>query len=145
MEDHDIPDDYTSTHGPSDPIDKTQCLHELKEDSTFKLTLISHCDPIFRKDNPPANFDPIDLTLKDGIIFKIGRPVRTSDNPLDNPSAIATAFEQSELNSDKEGIPIDNTSNSNASDSSPVHNVWFKSKVVSRNHAQMWATHGQVY
>ncbi|KXS12012.1 hypothetical protein M427DRAFT_59881 [Gonapodya prolifera JEL478] len=81
----------------------------------ISLKLIPYVDQN-RPTHAPFQFDAIDRELFEGVVVKIGRQVNKGNGP--NPL--------NSLQANKDCI-------------------WFKSKVVSRNHAEMWAKDGQVY
>ncbi len=78
------------------------------------LKLICHAEE--SRPIPPFQFDPIERDLFDGVTVKIGRQVNKNNGQPNLQNSIAA-------NKDC---------------------IWFKSKVVSRSHAEMWVRDGQV-
>ena len=124
------------------------------QNSSIKITLSCYYDPISRRDNPPAPFDPIHLELRDGVFIKIGRPVRgsldaSSASSPTNPTldSMTSSAQVSEMKTDLEessNDPVLSRNETAVSRSSEIKNIWFKSKVVSRTHSELWMKNGLV-
>jgi hypothetical protein len=136
--------------------------------STQCILLKSFHDPLSRPNNPPSPFEAIELSLTEGTSIKIGRPIKsivesistTIGNPVDNSIASSAP----ELNSSPaqqdvsmESHSLQENTNNNAvlqkqeqeqqnftNLQTKTNQVWFKSKVVSRHHAELWLKNGQV-
>jgi hypothetical protein len=115
---HGLPVPLDTTNEADDTVAVTTSLGGLNEPPTSPSTTTLPVVSLHLTPSPstplPFHFDPIDRDLFENVVLKIGRQVN------------------------KGGV--------NARDS--LHGgrdcVWFKSKVVSRNHAEVWVRDGQV-
>ena len=140
MEANSIPDDLI-TDGMSPLATKLSNAMSLSEPkpNQIRMMLVSHYDQIARSNNPPSPFDPIELELCDGTTVKIGRPIRGSEVSEPAVSSAGDPMEDAERVSSPTSIAASPTK------VKITKNVWFKSKVVSRNHAELWMKNGQIY
>ena len=110
----------------------------------LRLILSPHKDRV--REGEKHAFEPIEKNLVEGMVIKLGRQVKTEDPPL--------SLQSQELNEalDRTNL-LDSSANVDAATkpSSPgkttvnfVEREWFKSKVVSRVHAELWFKDGLV-
>lgn len=113
-----------------------QHVHEaIKQSPTepFKVLFVPHSDPA-RKNSAHA-FDAVEKPFGDGIVIKLGRPVKpkSGENGGQNGDDVEGG---EQFNNEPKTIMGKN--------GKVIEMVWFKSKVVSRIHAEIWYKDGQV-
>ncbi|TPX30391.1 hypothetical protein SmJEL517_g06043 [Synchytrium microbalum] len=130
-------------------------------DKNIRVLLIPHKDPT--RTTPSSAFDPVDRELVDGVVLKLGRQVRSPANAPTNtgagslssptpatvaaPSVVAdgTLQQPPSPGAILAGNVNSTPSNQEQRGGKIIDNIWFKSKVVSRSHSEMWVKDGQLY
>ncbi|KAJ1559238.1 hypothetical protein HK405_011475, partial [Cladochytrium tenue] len=113
----------------------------------LRVLFASHHDPA--RATPPSAFDAAELDFREGTFLRLGRKVPQA-------AGTAAAGDSSRLSTPVEGAgaaqqPLENspdTPSAGAGDlpplpGRPVEFLWFRSKVVSRRHADIWLKCGQ--
>ncbi|TPX38809.1 hypothetical protein SeMB42_g06495 [Synchytrium endobioticum] len=120
---------------------------------SVRILLMPHKDPT--RTTPSSPFDPLDRELFDGVILKLGRQVRSPGDVGGGGPSVANYSDSSQPRFDP-NLLQSIVSPSRSSATAPlrehlarggkiIENIWFKSKVVSRTHAEMWVKEGQLY
>ena len=107
--------------------------------------------------------DSIERTLVERVTLKLGRQVKSAQEKLQGKigEILDVNSNNIEVNNDTVHRPSNEAADGNASNDTPpplvkpqsaphskphntIESVWFKSKVVSRSHAEIWLKDGQV-
>ena len=101
--------------------------------NSFKVVLVPHNDPA--RSTRPHSFEPVEKEMEQNMALKLGRPIKTEVK-----GKSAECQESPNLNG---AVASNSNSATGATDRDTkngkiVETVWFKSKVVSRLHAEIW-------